>query len=222
MGQFTIRETSVILPVIETDALRPVSSIEPTDGLITDFDLSGGCPSILPAKDARLYSGRIYSIRSDTVLLTGVNTRSVEFSNCDFRALRWTDGRLSQTHFADCRLVGAKLKDTTLEHTIFADCKMDYAELTRIRAKGPVIFAHCSLRNVEFINCNLAWCLFDRCDFSGASVSGGKYKGCDFRGNDLTEITGVASLKSAVISHAQLLQLGEALAAELCMTFGED
>jgi hypothetical protein len=42
------------------------------------------------------------------------------------------------------------------------------------------------------------------------------------RGNDLSAVTGAAHLKHVIIDHAQVIQLGEALAAELEATFGED
>jgi hypothetical protein len=42
------------------------------------------------------------------------------------------------------------------------------------------------------------------------------------RRNDLSAVTGAAHLKHVIIDHIQAMQLGEALAAELEVTFGED
>jgi hypothetical protein len=46
--------------------------------------------------------------------------------------------------------------------------------------------------------------------------------GCDLRGNDLSAMNGTHHLKRVVIERAQLMQLAEALAAELNLTFGDD
>jgi uncharacterized protein YjbI with pentapeptide repeats len=99
---------------------------------------------------------------------------------------------------------------------------MDYAIFHRIRAVGPVVLVGCSLREAEFANCDLAGSLFDGCDLSLATFGQGKYRGCDLRGNNLSTVNGAHHLKRVVIDGAQLMQLAEALAAELEVTFGDD
>jgi uncharacterized protein YjbI with pentapeptide repeats len=109
-----------------------------------------------------------------------------------------------------------------MEHVLFTGCKLDYAVLDRVRAAGPVLFLRCSLREAEFTGCQLAGSLFSECDLSLAAFGPGGYRGCDLRGNDLSAVTGAHHLKRAVIDRAQLLQLAQALAAELDVTFGGD
>jgi len=41
------------------------------------------------------------------------------------------------------------------------------------------------------------------------------------RGNDLPALTGASHLKHVIADHAQAAQLGESLAAELEVTFGD-
>jgi len=101
-------------------------------------------------------------------------------------------------------------------------CKLDYAMLDQVRAVGPVIFDHCSLREAEFTGCVLAGALFDGRDLALAGFGPGSYRGCDLRGNDLSAVTGAHYLKRVIIDRAQLLQLAEALAAELDVSFGEE
>ncbi|MFD7861342.1 hypothetical protein [Streptomyces sp. NPDC059783] len=60
------------------------------------------------------------------------------------------------------------------------------------------------------------------CDLRLTEFDGGKYRGLDLRGNTLSQLRGLGSLKQIVIDQAQTLQLAEALAAELDVTFGED
>ena len=94
--------------------------------------------------------------------------------------------------------------------------------LSRIRAAGPVMFSGCSLREAEFADCYLTGSVFSRCELTLASFGSGRYARCDFRDNDLSTATGVHYLKKVILDRAQLMQLAEALAAELNVTFGDD
>ncbi|ELP66107.1 hypothetical protein STRTUCAR8_01848 [Streptomyces turgidiscabies Car8] len=85
-----------------------------------------------------------------------------------------------------------------------------------------MIFAKCSLRETTFAAADLGAALIDGCDLRLTEFDGGKNRGLDLRGNDLSQLRGLASLKQIVIDHAQTLQLAEALAVELDVTFGED
>ncbi len=154
--------------------------------------------------------------------MTRLDVRSAEFSACELGSLRWAGGKISRTRFDNCRLLGARLEDVTLAHVVFTDCKMDYATLDRIRAVGPVLLVRCSLREAEFTGCDLAGSLFDGCDLFSATFGRGRYGGCDLRGNDLSAVNGAHHLKRVVIDHAQLMQLAQALAAELEVTFGDE
>src|ERR1700683_5257972 len=91
-----------------------------------------------------------------------------------------------------------------------------------IRATGPVLFARCSLREAEFNGCDLAHSLFDDCDLALTGFGSGNYRGCDLRGNDLSALVGTGNLKHIIIDRAQLMQLAEALAGELDVTFGDE
>jgi uncharacterized protein YjbI with pentapeptide repeats len=118
-------------------------------------------------------------------------------------------------------LLGARFDNVTFEHVVFTDCKMDYVALTRIRASGPVMFIRCSLREAAFDSCDFSRSLFDECDLAVTAFGQGRYTGCDLRGNDLSAVSGVQHLQRIVIDRFQLMQLAEALAAELNVTFGD-
>ncbi|RKN39699.1 pentapeptide repeat-containing protein [Streptomyces hoynatensis] len=79
-----------------------------------------------------------------------------------------------------------------------------------------------SLRETTFAACDLSAALFADCDLRLSEFDGGKYRGLDLRGNDLSQLRGLASLKHIVIDRAQTLQLADALTAELKVTYGED
>ena len=94
----------------------------------------------------------------------------------------------------------------------------------KIRAvqAGRASITAARIDSVEFTGCDLAGSLFDDCDLRLAGFGPGSYRGCDLRGNDLSAISGAHHLKNVVIDHAQTIQLAQALAAELDVTFGDD
>jgi uncharacterized protein YjbI with pentapeptide repeats len=183
-------------------------------GQITVRGLSVDLPARVPVlelKDVTLVTGKIGKVRTGETSRTGTQVRSVEFAGCELGSMRWTGGKISRTRFSDCQLVGARFEDVTLDHVLFAGCKMDYAMLSRIRAAGPVMFTGCSLREAEFADCHLTL----------ASFGPGRYPGCDLRDNDLATVSGVHYRKKVILDRAQLMQLAEALAAQLSVTFGD-
>jgi uncharacterized protein YjbI with pentapeptide repeats len=214
---FTVRGLSVDLPAL--DELDRITSPDDLTGLVSDFEFSGVRVPALELKDVTLAAGRIGKVRTGETSMTGVHVRSVEFADCELGSLRWTGGKIARSRFSDCQLAGARFEDVTLDHVIFADCKLDYAMLSRIRAAGPVVFASCSFREAEFDGCDLAGALFSRCDLTLTGFGPGRYARCDLRGNDLSAVTGIHYLKRIVLDRAQLMQLAEALAAELNVTF---
>jgi len=222
MGHITIREISVDLPAFDEDMeLDRVSSLGGRGGLVCGFEFSGTRVPALELQDITLADGRISQVRAGQASMTGTRVRSVEFAGCELDSLRWTGGKISQTRFGNCQLTGARFEDLTLDHVIFTGCKLDYATLSRIRAAGPVIFTGCSLREAEFTGCDLAGALFSQCDLTLASFGPGRYTGCDLRDNDLSTVTGTHYLKHVVLDRAQLPQLGQALATELGVTYGD-
>jgi uncharacterized protein YjbI with pentapeptide repeats len=223
MGQITIRQASADLPVFDEEtSLEPVSSLGAESGLICDFQFGDVSVGALEVSNVHLRRGKIRAVQAGRASITGARIDSVEFTGCDLSSLRWTAGKISRARFDNCRLLGARFEGVTVEHAVFTGCKLGYAILDRVRVVGPVIFAGCSLREAEFTGCDLAGSVFDDCDLRLAGFGPGSYRGCDLRGNDLSAVSGAHHLEHVVIDHAQTIQLAEALAAELNVTFGDD
>jgi len=223
MDQITIRQTSVGLPSLGDQAdLEPVTALETDSRFVSDFQYDGATLHALDLARAHLVRGKIRGLRAERAAITAVRMDSVEFAGCDLSSPRWTGGKLSRVRFGNCRLLGARFDEMTVEHVAFIDCQLDYATFDQIRATGPVLFAGCSLREAALGRCSLAGSLFHDCDLRLTGFGPGNYRGCDLRGNDLSALTGASHLKHAIIDRAQVMQLGEALAAEMEMTFGDE
>jgi uncharacterized protein YjbI with pentapeptide repeats len=223
MGQMTIRQTSVDLPGFDQDTvLEPVSVLSSDTRLVSDFEFGDGTRDSLDLAEAQLLHGKIRGLRAERASITATRMESVEFTGCDLPSPRWTGGKLSHVWFDACRLLGARFDGMTVEHVVFTGCKLDYATLDHIQATGPVMFAGCSLREAALMGCSLAGSLFNDCDLRQTAFGPGNYRRCDLRGNDLSVLTGASNLKRVIIDSAQTMQLGEALAAELEMTLGDN
>jgi uncharacterized protein YjbI with pentapeptide repeats len=223
MKQVTIRETRAELPVLPDEAeLTRVDSLGAARGSVSRFELAETRVRVLDVKDVQLADGRVRAVRAEAAGVQGLTARSVEFTSCELGNVRWTGGKLSRTRFDGCKLLAARFENVTLDHVVFSDCKLDYALLSQVRATGPVLFIRCSLREAEFRGCDLGRSVFDDCDLGLADFGPGAYRGCDLRGNDLSGIRGVRHLSRVVIDRAQVLQLAEALAADLEVSFGDD
>jgi uncharacterized protein YjbI with pentapeptide repeats len=223
MGQITIRQTSADLPRFDEEAgLEPVSRFGAGSRLVADFQFGDVTVPALDLAGAHLVRGKISMLSAGQATISAARMDSVEFTGCNLSSLRWTGGKLSRVRFDTCKFLGARFEGVTMEHVVFTGCRLDYATLDQVRAAGPVLFADCSLREAELTGCDLAGSLFDGCDLRPAAFGPGHYRGCDLRGNDLSALTGVWHLKRVIIDHAQAMQLGEALAAQLEVTFGED
>jgi uncharacterized protein YjbI with pentapeptide repeats len=227
MRQLTIRSTSVNLPHFQDEEeeeaiLEKITSTRLADTLVSRFELKDSSVRALNMERIKLMDGRLSSLRSEATNMHAAEFLNIELINCDLGSLHWASGKVSRTRFTDCKLLGARFENVTMEHVIFIDCKLDYTTFNRIRAAGPVIFIRCSLREAEFSGCDLTGTLWDKCNLAMTSFGNGKYSSCDLRGNDLSTARGVYHLRRVIIADAQLLQLSEALASELEVTFGSD
>ncbi|WP_454860119.1 pentapeptide repeat-containing protein [Promicromonospora soli] len=221
METLTIRETSADLPVLDPDDLTPVSMLEPEDGRISLFSYIGQDLRALELAQVQLFDGRISRITAERVDLDRLRMSSVEFTGCDLTSLTLSNSKLSRVRFANCRLLGAQLVDLTLEDVVFENCKIDYAMLSNVTAKGPVLFTGCSLTETEFTASDLSGAVFDDCVLRATSFQPGTYRSTDLRGNDLSVISGAVNLKRILIDRHQLADLSLVLADELGITFAD-
>ncbi|MGI5341297.1 pentapeptide repeat-containing protein [Streptomyces sp. CA-181903] len=219
-----VRRVSVSLPALDEPGLylSNVQSLESGRGRVAEFQYADIDLRELDLADTHLLDGRIQRMRTQRAKLHEVRVDSVQFTDCDLSALKWSDSKLSRVTFSNCKLMGALLEEVTLDNVLFENCKFDYATLDRVRATGPVIFAKCTLRETTLRACDLTSVAFASCDLRLTEVEGGKYRDCDLRGNDLSTLRGAAALKKIIIDRAQVAQLAEALATELEITYGDD
>jgi uncharacterized protein YjbI with pentapeptide repeats len=190
-----LRDSAVLLPGDDPDDLDPVTTVPRMGTAVTDA---------LITSDAW--------IRAD---LSDVGLARCWLVNADLSGLRWTAGTLDRCAFRGCTLIGANLDDLILKNVVFENCRLDYTTMSNLRAGGPLFFLGCSLAETEFHRSKLATAVFDGCKFAATSLDKCDLRGADLRGNDLSTITGVSSLRGARLAHDQTAGLIEAVVRDL-------
>jgi uncharacterized protein YjbI with pentapeptide repeats len=223
MERITIRDTSADLPTFpEGMELARLPSLGHFSGQLSRFSLDDLSMRALDVQDVGLFEGKIHLVNAESTSIKRVTARTLKFSECNLGLPSWSGGEISTVWFDNCKLLGARFDDIKLSHAVFTNCKLDYSSFSQVRTSGPTIFSRCTLREAGFESCNFSQILFDQCDLTLTNFGPGSYKGCDLRGNDLSMVTGIHSLKSIVIDRHQLLELAAAMAAELNVAFGDE
>jgi uncharacterized protein YjbI with pentapeptide repeats len=114
----------------------------------------------------------------------------------------------------DCRCSSIELPQTQMREVLFKDCKLDNANL-RMAKLVNVRFTDCVLATAQFGAAQLDTVAFAGSDLRAADVSNVRCSQVDLRGARLDGLTGMASLKGAIIGVDQLLPLAPALAQAL-------
>jgi uncharacterized protein YjbI with pentapeptide repeats len=222
MEQLTIRATTAALPDLDGASLQDVDTLVTRIGVLEAFRLSGAGLRSLEISGQRLTSGQVSGLHAGRARLEGLRMHCVDFTGCDLSQAACTGGRWSRVRFTDCKILAGQFRDVAFENVIFDRCKLDLAAFQAMTAKGPVIFRDCSLEDALFSGCDLSRAAFDGCRMTATTFERALGKGTDLRGNDLSAIRGIASLRQAVIEPAQAIQLGHALIADLDLRLPDD
>ena len=140
--------------------------------------------------------------------------RELIFDRCTFTGAKLPRLAIHRTLFRGCRMTGVDIPDGSLTDVVFEDCKLDVASFRFTRLKR-VLFRDCILTEVDLGGATATAVRFERCDLGRAQLSHARLAGCDLRTCGLTGVIGVTSLRGAIISEEQLLDLAPVFAADL-------
>lgn len=151
------------------------------------------------------------------VEFTGGAMRFGRFDDVWLRAVRFIGTNLGQSgwlnsEFVECALSGVEAVGVQLRRIRFEGCKFESVNL-RNAALQDVTFADCVLRDTDFAEATLRRVAFPGTRLDGITLHGAKLTEVDLRGaTTLDLIGGIESLKGAVVSTPQLLDLAPAFA----------
>lgn len=179
---------------------------------VSDVDVSGR-----EAAGAELDQCRYTTVNFASVQMRRATIRDVEFDRCDLANLLARDSSLIRVAVHASRMTGAALLASTVGDVAFHDCRMDLASFSGSKFAN-VTFTKCRLDQANFGEADLSGVRFDQCDLSGAQLSGATLTGATFTGCDLTGISGVTSLRGAIITSSDALTLARVFAEALGIT----
>jgi uncharacterized protein YjbI with pentapeptide repeats len=151
----------------------------------------------------------------------GVTFESCVLHNCDLTGARFDACGLSHVVFSHCRLDGFTAMDTSFDGVIVDDSNLSLANFRFLKTFN-ILFKESMLVEVDFTGTRLERALFQKCNLRQADFTQVTATGVDFRGSELDEIRGVASLKGATIGRLQLFGLALSLARDAGITVAED
>ncbi|WP_328916051.1 MULTISPECIES: pentapeptide repeat-containing protein [unclassified Streptomyces] len=156
-------------------------------------------------------------------VLSGTNLRRTRINDLWVSGTRFTGVTLAESDWLDssltgCSLAGVEAFGSVLRRVVFRRCKLDSVNL-RSAALYDVAFEDCVLREVDFAEAKLDGVTFPGSRIERARFGRATLKKADLRGAVAIDLAdGYESLRGAVISSSQLLDLAPALAQTLGIT----
>jgi uncharacterized protein YjbI with pentapeptide repeats len=180
------------------------------DGLdLVDLDLSGQ-----DAGDARFMECRLQRCGLDGLSLRRSRIVGTSFEDChgttvDLADTIWRESQISGGRLGAVMLAGATVTDVRVRGINLGFLDLAGAQLQ------DVVFERCEIGSLDARAATLASVTFTDCTVSELNVTGATLSKVDLSGARLRSLVGVESLRGAIVSHEQLLDLAPILAAQL-------
>jgi uncharacterized protein YjbI with pentapeptide repeats len=209
----TIGELKILIPDLDPRDLDPVAG-EP-DGDLLEALVDGASWTGNHLGGARISQCHLIGVDLSDAAWRNVTLYGCRFERVDLSSARLTGTTIERCEFVGCRMTGLHLADTALKNVVFDDCRLDYATLTKARTTGPTGLTNCNLTNAILTNGDLTKLTLNACRLTEVELDGCDLRGADLRGNELTGVSGLSSLRGAVIAEDQLAALANIAAREL-------
>ncbi|WP_158630389.1 pentapeptide repeat-containing protein [Glycomyces terrestris] len=198
-------------PLVEDERLRPLEDdldfdVEWSELLIEGADWTGA------HGDGSLESSAVRNSDLSGAVLSPFEVVDVVVDHSVLSNARWEEATARRVEITESQLVGWQAQFSLVQDLYVADSRADFAGISIGTAKGPVVFERCRFTNATFLG-DFSKAVFIECSFPGADFSRvSNAKGCDFRRAELGGITGLMSLKGALITADQAVEIAGELA----------
>jgi len=176
---------------------------------VADLDLSDQESANLEIDQSRYTSVNLSGVR----LRRGM-VRDAIFDRCDLANLRGRETSMLRTRLIGCRMTGFSILAGTIRDVTFSGSRIDLASFSNTRF-STVVFTECRLDQANFGDADLSGVRFINCDLTGAQFSSATLAGTRFNGCDLTGISGVTSMRGAIITGSDAFALARIFANAL-------
>jgi uncharacterized protein YjbI with pentapeptide repeats len=204
-------QRSMRKPLVEVDRLTPLK-----EDLEFDFEWSersiDGLDWTGQHGDGSLEGSAVRNTDMSGAELTPFEVVDVAIDHSVLSNSRWERVTARRLEVTESQLVGWQAQFALVQDLYIADSRADFAGISIGSAKGPVVFERCRFMNATFLG-DFSKAVFIDCKFPGADFSRvANAKGCDLRRSELAGITGLMSLKGALITADQAVEIAGELA----------
>ena len=175
----------------------------------SDLDLSGR-----EAAGADIEACRYANVNLSQVKLRRALVRDVTFDRCDLANLHALDSAFARVAIWSSRMTGLSLLDNDLRDVTFTGCRIDLSSF-RVSKLADVVFTDCRMEQADFADADLRGARFVGCTLAAAQFSGARMTGARFAHCELTGISGVTSMRGAIITSPDAVALAAILAGAL-------
>jgi len=203
------------------DVLRAYDGPWKPDETYDTIHVDGGTVEGMDAAHARFLECAFTQVTFDGGILRRARMNDVWLHETrlvapDLAESEWLDATL-----IDCVLAGAEMYGAELRRVVFRGCKLDSVNF-REAALTDVRFENCVLRGADFAAAELVRVSFPGCRLSEVELARVTMTKVDLRGAELGIVGGHESLRGAIVSTPQLLDLAPAIAQSLGITVSDD
>ena len=185
------------------------------------------------------------AVRFESTDFTGAHAEGFSFLECTLLDARLDDAHLEASRWSECRWervhgVGVVLAEAGLVETTLEGCrlgavsawggvwrdvtvsggKVDFLNLRGARLRD-VAFVDCVIVELDLQEATVDGLTFEGCTLVEPTFGRGRYTGLDLSGAVLRTPRGLAGLRGATLSRPQVIELADALAAELGITVAD-
>lgn len=215
MDTRTVAELRILTPGLDRRDLDPIE--EPPVDDMTEALVEGACWRGNELDAAQVRQSYLIGVDLGDAAWRAVTVQGCRFERVDLSGARLDGLTLDRCEFIGCRMTGLQLINSTIRNVIVEDCRLDYASLVRVRATGAVAITGCSLDRARLDGCTLPGAAVTNCPMAAIELVDCVLRDADLRGSDLSTLSGLASLRGAVIGAEQLAPLAEILVRELSL-----
>jgi uncharacterized protein YjbI with pentapeptide repeats len=204
-------------PLMETDRLRPLTEIPDSDFELSEHRIEDAAWTGAQL-DGSLEQSVLRNVDLSGTALSPFEVVDVTVERSVLANGRWERTTARRLEITESQLVGWQAQFALAQDVYIADCRADFAGISIGTAKGPVVFERCRFTNATFLG-DFSKAVFIDCAFPGADFSRvANAKGCDLRRADLGGITGLMSLRGALITPDQAVDIAGELAKAVGFT----
>jgi uncharacterized protein YjbI with pentapeptide repeats len=156
----------------------------------------------------------------DEAHLEGSRWSECEWERVQGVGLSLAEASLVETTLVGCRLAAVSAWGSTWRDVTVHGGKIDFLNLRGARLKD-VAFVDCVVGELDLQEATVAGLSFEGCTLSQPTFGRGSYAALDLSGATVRSPVGLAALRGATLSRSQVIDLADALAAELGITVAD-